>query len=103
MSAASDAISALAADVDAAQPLADASSVTIAALINEAVSTVEAVDAEIASVAAAIDAADPAGLMPEAMAAALSSLGSNIDAHLVMVDARGLVGRALANLEQVVG
>lgn len=101
MSASSDAIAAFSTAITAALPLSDASSVTIGALLTQGAAVISTIEAEQATYDAMLDGLDTASLMPQAVVdLVLSSLGASTG-QTALADARGLVGRAMRNLEEV--
>ena len=97
-----DALTLYVASMNAASPLAQASRLTVAALQKAGTTLVVQIDAAMTPAAGALDANDPAGF-PGDLVTDLLGLASAAEDQSALADIRGLVGRALFNLNQVPG
>lgn len=83
--------------VAAARPISALSPLQLKVLVGQGRSLLAEVDAAIAAVGTALDGADPSG-HPLAMIAAINARAAAARDATLLVDLRGLLGRALLNL-----
>lgn len=93
------ALALLNASVQAVTPVAQATPLLKAALVNAGQGLVTSIDAALTSAAGALDAPDPAGFAGD-LVTDLLALSTAADDQAALADMRGTVGRAVFNLAQ---